>query len=380
MSFDESLLDDPSGLARADVHGRLLGAAGAGARVRTAARNAAEAGLADLRPDGRPRAVLVAGPGPRTARVADLLGALAACPVLALPVGGTAPAPHERRWTLPGWTGSFDLLLIATEDGTEPGLTQLIEHAYRRGCAVVAVAPDRTPLADALRQSRGFLLPYAPPRPGERPGPDGDPGAFWALLTPSLALADRLGLLTAPPAAVEALADRLDTVAERFGPTADTYRNPAKALTTELADALPLLWSEGPVTGPVARRFADLLVRRTGRPALAAALPEAADAHAALLDTTGPPGGDDLNDFFRDRVETPRTVFPRVVLLREPGATARPLTLVPHDTAVSAIDAPQGTTTESLAELLALTDFASAYLALATGPATGPAGAEEPSR
>ncbi|MZE77113.1 mannose-6-phosphate isomerase, partial [Streptomyces sp. SID5475] len=42
--LDESLLDAPEALARADTRGLLRGAAGSGARVRTAARGALEAG------------------------------------------------------------------------------------------------------------------------------------------------------------------------------------------------------------------------------------------------------------------------------------------------------------------------------------------------
>ncbi|MDI5911396.1 mannose-6-phosphate isomerase, partial [Streptomyces sp. 12257] len=61
--LDESLLDTPEALSEADRRGLLRGAAEAGARVRTAARHAAEAGVNDLKPDGRPRAVLIAGPG-----------------------------------------------------------------------------------------------------------------------------------------------------------------------------------------------------------------------------------------------------------------------------------------------------------------------------
>ncbi|NUL08053.1 mannose-6-phosphate isomerase, partial [Streptomyces lunaelactis] len=45
--LDESLLDAPDALARADRRGLLRGAAEAGARVRTAARHAAEAGIAE---------------------------------------------------------------------------------------------------------------------------------------------------------------------------------------------------------------------------------------------------------------------------------------------------------------------------------------------
>ncbi len=378
--FDESLLDSPDALARADTAGLLLGAAAAGARVRTAARHATEAGLDGLRPDGRPRTVLIAGPGAAPGQLADLIGTLAGCPVLTVPVGGTNPSAHERRWTLPGWAGPLDLLLLATHDGTETGLIQLVEQAYRHGCTAAAVAPAGTPLTEALQQARGFALPFAPPsyRPttahqAAGPAEATDPGAFWALLTPLLALTDRVGLLSAPPHSIQAVADRLDTAAARFGPAADTYRNPAKTLAAELAGSLPLLWSESPATGPVARRFAALLTTRAGRPALAAALPEALAAHAALLDA-GRPRGDD--DFFRDRVEEPETLRPRIVLLREsgdaPGRAARAAqeTAAAHGTPLSAIEAPAGTAAESLAELLALTDFAAVYLALA--PSEGP--------
>ncbi len=373
--FDESLLDDPEALARADTSGLLRGAAAAGARVRTAARLAAEAGVDGLKPDGRPRSILIAGPGQAPAQAADLLAALTACPVLTVPVGGPVATARERRWTLPGWAGPLDLLVLATGDGTEPGLIQLVEQAYRHGCTATAVAPAGGPLADALTQARGFALPYAPAPFGDRaaaPADRHDPGVLWGLLVPVLALTDRLGLLSAPPYAIQALADRLDTAAERFGPAADLYRNPAKTLSTELAEALPLLWSEGPLTGPVARRFAALLTSLAGRPALAAALPEAIAEHTALLARQETAGGDDLSDFFRDRVEEPATPRPRVVLFGEPGAAAPSRAAIAahdaaadHGTPLSAIDAPPGTPLESLAELLALTDFAAGYLTLA---------------
>lgn len=103
--LDESLLDAPEALARVDHRGLLLGAAEAGARVRTAVRHAAEAGIGQLNPEGRPRAVLFAGSGTAALGVADLLGALAgaAAPVTLLRPTGVAPAAGALRWALPGW-------------------------------------------------------------------------------------------------------------------------------------------------------------------------------------------------------------------------------------------------------------------------------------
>lgn len=91
--LDETLLDAPEALTRVDRRGLLRGAAEAGARVRTAVRHAAEAGITQLKPDGRPRAVLFAGPGLAATCVADLLNRLAgaSCPVARLRPTGVAP-------------------------------------------------------------------------------------------------------------------------------------------------------------------------------------------------------------------------------------------------------------------------------------------------
>ncbi|MFE1884394.1 SIS domain-containing protein [Streptomyces diastatochromogenes] len=373
--LDESLLDAPEGLAEADRRGLLRGAAEAGARVRTAARHATEAGVGDLKPDGRPRAVLIAGPGAAASHTADFIGSLAGpgSPVTRLAPTGVAPAAGALRWELPGWVGSVDLLLIATPDGTEPSLSTLAEQAYRRGCSVVAVAPARTPLAEAMAGVHGLFVPMATsPYDQEEPLAASSPGVFWAMLTPLLALLDRIGLLTAPPDALEKIADRLDHIAERCGPAIATYSNPAKTLAAELAHALPVVWTEGSAAGPSGRRFSAALAELAGRPALVAELPEALAAHSALL--AGPLAASaDPEDFFRDRVEETPALHARVVLLRDRpigGLTAAPAArdlALSHDTPISELEPEEGGDLETLAELIAITDFAAVYLALASG-------------
>ena len=373
--FDESLLEDPDALARADTHGLLRGVAASGARVRTALRLAEEAGLSGLRPDGRPRALLVAGSGPEAAAVADLLAALIAggCPVELLTPAG--PTPQQSRWALPGWAGPLDLLVLLTGHGTEQGLTDLVEQAYRRGCTAAAVTPAKAPLADAVAQVHGIALPFAAPGGNGHDSavpPPADTGAFWALLTPLLALADRIGLISAPEAALYGVADRLDAVATRCGPAIATYTNPAKTLAAELDGALPLLWSQGPVAAVAARRFTTVLATRAGRPALSAELPAALTAHGPLQAGTHAATATDPDDFFRDRVEDPAGLRLRVVLLQE--APDQPRSAAPaareqayaHDTPLSEISAPGGTPLDIATELLALTDFAAAYLAVAS--------------
>ncbi|WP_328917832.1 MULTISPECIES: SIS domain-containing protein [unclassified Streptomyces] len=371
--FDESLLEDPDALARADVHGLLRAVASAGARVRTALRLAEEAGVTELRPDGRPRALLVAGSGPEAAAVADLLAALGSgnCPVELLHPAG--PTPQQSRWTLPGWAGPLDLLLLLSPQGTEQGLTDLVEQAYRRGCTAAAVTAAKAPLAEAVEQVRGMALPFAAPG-GNGHGDDtpaADTGAFWALITPLLALGDRIGLFAAPPTALRGVADRLDEVATRCGPAIATYSNPAKTLAAELDDCLPLLWSQGRIAAAVGRRFVNVLATRAGRPALSADLPAALIAHGPLQAGVHARAADP-DDFFRDRVEESQGLRLRIVLLQEapdqPGSAAPAAReqAYAHGTPLSELTASGGTPLDVAAELVALTDFAAAYLAVAS--------------
>ncbi|WP_199553003.1 SIS domain-containing protein [Streptomyces sp. N35] len=373
--LDDSLLDTPDALARADRRGLLRGAAEAGARVRTAVRFAEEAGVSQLRPEGRPRAILIAGPGAASVCVADLIATLAggACPVTRLQPTGVAPAAGALRWALPGWAGPVDLLLIATPDGTEPGLELLAEQAYRRGCAVTSVAPAGTPLHETVAAKHGLAVPMAKSLHAEyEEGAAAGPDALWALLTPLLALLDRADLIEASPETLQKVADRLDSTAERCGPAIATYSNPAKTLAAELDDSLPLIWTEGPPAGPVGRRFAAMLAEIAGRAALAGELPEALPAHGALL-TGNLAAGGDPDDFFRDRVEETQAMRARAVLLRDAptgGLSAAPAArelALGHDIAISELEPQEGSVLETLAELIAVTDFAAVYLALASG-------------
>ncbi|MER6050725.1 mannose-6-phosphate isomerase [Streptomyces sp. BHT-5-2] len=374
--LDESLLDAPEALAGADRFGLLRAVAESGARVRTAARGAAESGIPELSPDGRPRAVLVAGPGPAAAGVADLLRALSggSCPVSLVQPTGVAPVPGALRWTLPGWAGPLDLLLVAGPDAADPGLAELVEQSYRRGCAVVAVTPAGGPLADAVVQARGLPVPLATTAYDTEfdveGAPPAAPGTLWSLLIPLLVLADRIGLINAPADAVGKLADRLDQVAERCGPAIPTYTNPGKTLAADLADALPLIWTEGPIAGAVGRHFATELAGLAGRPALPAELPEALTTHRTLL-AGALAAGADPDDFFRDRVDQPAALHARIVLLRE--AETDPLSATraaqqlaeERDTPLSELQPTPGSDLERAAELLAIADFGAVYLALA---------------
>jgi hypothetical protein len=418
--IEEWLLDDPAELTRADGSGLLLDLASAGATVRRAARLAAEAGLDALRPEGRPRAALVVGHG-TAGLVGDLLAAAAgtatqvtalrpALPDPAEPADPAGPAVSSAElrsdfalgldWTLPGWAGPSDLVLILSTSGTEPGLVDLAQQAYARGCAIVSVAPAGSTLALATVQVRGLPLPFessdaAPePTPGlDRDLPQEAPSALWGLLAPVLALADRIGLAPVPPSALQAAADRLDDVAVRCSPTAESFDNPAKTLAIQLDGYLPLLWSDGPGTAAVGSRFAAMLAATAGRPALTGLLPEALTSQRGLF--VGQLGTDaDEDDFFRDRTEEPDTLRLKLLLLRrtpEPRPLPQPPSEQPapqqpeppsrptaspavarahrlasdHQVGIQELASTRADTLDALAELIALTDFAAVYLGLA---------------
>ncbi|OIV36942.1 hypothetical protein BIV57_13655 [Mangrovactinospora gilvigrisea] len=353
--LDETLLDDPAALRQHDRDATLLSLAVAGARLRTAVRLAAEpGGITELKPEGHPQHLLLAGQGPAAA-AADTLAALLAATgarrpatvlrptALAAPdAADTAPLPGAR-WSLPGWAGPADLVVVLTASATEAGLAELARAAYRRGCALAVVAPQGGPLAETATAVHAPLVPYAPPTsaeaaaapapaplltpagPAERPVPQ-SPATFWGILAPLLLLVDRLGLVHAGPAELESVADHLDTVAGRCGPEAALYLNPAKTLAARLDETLPLLWADGPLARAAADRFAALLADHAGLAAVPATLPEALATHRGLLgvDLTAAKDGDhgdpaDSADYlFRDRVEEPDRLRPHVVLL---GAT-----------------------------------------------------------
>ncbi|MBP0455495.1 mannose-6-phosphate isomerase [Kitasatospora sp. RG8] len=419
--LDDTLLDDPAALQRADHDRALLALAGAGARVRTALRLADAAGVDRLRPDGRPRAVLVAGHG-SALTAAGILAALAGTATLVTPLEPTDAAyvPRTDRaaappvftaglaWQLPGWAGPLDLLVVSSAAGGEQGLISLAEQAYARGCAIVVTAPAGSPLAEAALQVRALPLPYVPPNLPDDGAPSSgaaaepdlpaeDPAALWAHLTPLLALTQKLGVTQLPYDALAATADLLDASAVRCRPDAAAYTNPAKGLAARLAGTVPLLWAEGPVAGAAVTRFAAQLAERAGRPALAGQLPQVLTAHRGMF--TGQLGaGADPDDFFRDRVEEPDPLHLQVLLLRHVpapagaagggaggaeedagpaevpaddegprsfGAARAHRLAEAHDVRITEYASARPDPLHALADLVALTDFAAVYLGLA---------------
>lgn len=379
MAFDESLLDDEGRRHSVDAQDLLRALAGAGAQLRRATTLAGEApDLPRVAGGERPRAVHVAAVGSSEA-VADVLDLL-------ISTSGPVLLTRDGSGPLPGWVGTLDLVVAVSVSGRAEGPVRQAREAARRGAHLLTVGPSGSPLADAAEAGRGVHLPIAP-------GSDHSRTALWGLVAPTLRGLDACGVLEVPEHVLDRIADRLDEQAETCRPDAEYFVNPAKSLALELSEVTPVVLGDGPVTGVAARRASAMLARTARTPSTWGRLPDAAAQVVACLSgplAVGERAPDGGRDIFADPyLDGPAAQRLGLLLLRDPAPdTGDPAGEIErHNTAQSVADHAQDTGTkvlehaahhghplERLAELVALTDFASTYLAIGHGldPATAP--------
>jgi hypothetical protein len=369
--LDEALLDDEDAIAALDSRQTLRSLATAGAQVRHAIDLSAEAGLHRVGDGERPRSVLVASLG-GTAVVAEVLELLAE-------PGSPVPVQVRRNLPLPGWVGALDLVIAVSQSGRAEGPLALAAEAARRGASLLTVGAPGSPLAAVAAQARGTHVDIPPGLTSSRT-------SMWAMLTPVILAAGELGLVNVGPAVLAAVADRLDVQAGLFRPGSESFVNPAKALAAELADGVPVVLGDGPLSGVAAGRAASMLARTARMPATWGELPDAASQIVACFDgpytdsaaqaAGRPPGGDIFADPYLDAPPSPRL---RLLMLRDAHAaptalqTATRLADAVVQTAqdagvrVSEHSTDPGHPLERLAGHFALTDFTATYLALGLG-------------
>lgn len=376
--FDETLLDDEGRRHAVDSTDMLRALAGAGAQVRRAVTLAREADLTRVAAGERPRAVHVAAVG----------GSEAVSGVLDVLISRTSPVmlTADGSGPLPGWVGTLDLVVAVSLSGRAEGPVRQVREAARRGAHVLTIGAPDSPLAEAAAAARGVHLPTDP-------GTGHSRTALWSLLMPALLATSACGVLDLPTAALLGAADRLDEQAERHRPDAEYFVNPAKTLALELSEVVPVVLGDGPVTGAAAHRTSAMLARTARVPATWGRLPDAAAQVVACL--SGPLSGGDRGsgggrDIFADPyLDGPTRAPLGLLLLRDPqpSPSSPEAEVERHNTAQSVADhaessgvrvlehwAGPGHDIERLAELIALTDFASTYLAIghALDPATAP--------
>jgi hypothetical protein len=370
MGLDEARLDDVEALALGDSRQVLRALATAGAQVREAVTLATEAGADRFGAGDRPRSVLVASLG-GSALVGDVLGLLAG-------PGSPVPFSVRRNLPLPGWVGPLDLVVAVSLSGRAAGPLALAAEAARRGATLLTVGADDSPLAAVSRQARGTHVPVGRGRTSSRT-------ALWSLLVPVLVAAGSMGLVDVPPSAFTTTADRLDEVADAARPSSESFVNPAKVLAVELAGSVPVVLGDGDLAGVAAQRAAAMLSRTARTPAVWGELPDDASQVVAAFDgplTAAGSGGSAVDDLFADPFLDGEAA-PRLRLLLLRDALPDPMTptavaaarladavkMTAEDAGVKVSEqvALPGHALARLAGLVALTDFASAYLALGQG-------------
>lgn len=267
--IDDALLDDPEELQRKDSRETLRALATAGAQVRESVTLADEAGIDRLSRLERPRSVLVAALG-GSAVVADVLELLAE-------PGSPVPVQARRNLPLPGWVGPLDLVVAVSLSGRAPGPLAIAAEGARRGAALLTVGADDSPLAEVCRRARGVHIGVGRRRTSSRT-------ALWSLLTPVLLGADAIGIVDTPTAGMTELADRLDEAADSYRPTSESFVNPAKLLALQLAETVPMVLGDGPLSGVAAARASSMLARTARVPAPWGELPDAASQIVACFD------------------------------------------------------------------------------------------------
>ncbi|QDO89240.1 phosphosugar isomerase [Ornithinimicrobium ciconiae] len=267
--IDDALLDDPDELLRKDSRQTLRALATAGAQVRESVSLAEEAGIDRLARLDRPRSVLVAALG-GSALVAEVLELLAE-------PGSPVPVQARRNLPLPGWVGPLDLVVAVSLSGRAPGPVGIAAEAARRGASLLTVGADDSPLAEVCRRARGTHIGVGRGRTSSRT-------SLWSLLTPVLLGAHTLGLVDTPREQMRQVADRLDEAAEAYRPASESFVNPAKLLALQLAETVPMVLGDGPLSGVAAARASSMLARTARMPAPWGELPDAASQIVACFD------------------------------------------------------------------------------------------------
>jgi glucose/mannose-6-phosphate isomerase len=376
-------LDTPDVIEAADPGDMLRQVASAAAEVRTALRSCAETDLSAFVPDARPRAIVVAGMG----------GSGLAGEMLTAMTGLSSPVQVvvSQAGRLPGWVGAADAVIAVSCSGTTPETLAVAAEAARRGCRLAGVGAEGSPLHRIAEQARAPFIPVVPaglPR-----------SMLGALAIPLLVIAERLGVLRIDPDVYELAASRLEEVSHQCRPASESFVNPGKSLALDLVGALPMVWGTSVLSGVAAQRFASQLNENAKYPAIAGVLPEAAHNQVAAFDgpfaprstrlsarapeepgspMTSPDDVADIPGWDMDYEETePASGFTalRLVLITDPdedqrvGAQRAAVTELAGQRAVGmselAMDGEHPLV--RLAGVIQLTDYASVYLAIASG-------------
>jgi glucose/mannose-6-phosphate isomerase len=266
-------LDTPDVIEAADPGDVLRQVASSAAQVRTALRSCQETDLSAFTPDARPRAIVVAGLG-SSALAGEMLGAVAGA-------GSPVQVVTVQAERLPGWVGAADAMIAMSGSGTTAETLAVTAEAARRGCRLVGVGPQDSPLHRVTEQARAPFIPLVAGGPPNSMLPR---SRLWGLAIPLLVIAERLGVARVGADVYEQAARRLEEVSHQCRPASESFVNPGKSLALDLVGTLPLVWGTSALSGVAARRLASQLSENAKYPAIVGLLPEAAHNQIAAFD------------------------------------------------------------------------------------------------
>jgi glucose/mannose-6-phosphate isomerase len=370
-------LDTPDVIEASDPGDTLRQVASAAAQVRTALRSSAETDLSAFTADGRPRAIVVAGIG-GSGLAGEMLNAMAG---LSSPVQVVV----SQAARLPGWVGAADAVVAVSCSGSTPETLDIATEAARRGCRLAGIGAEGSPLHRIAEQASAPFVPVVPaglPR-----------SMLWAVTVPLLVMAERMGVARIGPDVYELVASRLEEVSHQCRPASESFVNPGKSLALDLVGELPMVWGTSALSGVAARRFASQLQENAKYPAIYGVLPEAAHSQVAAFDGPFAPrssrlsaqepgsGPDDMSelpgwdlDYEEDEAASGFTAL-RLILVADPDEDPR---VASQRAAVTELAGQRGVGISELAMdgehplvrlagVIQLADYASVYLAIASG-------------
>ena len=400
-------LDTPDVIEAADPADMLRQVASAAAQVRTALRLCAETDLSAFAPDARPRAIVVAGMG-SSGLAGEMLNAMTG-------LNSPVQVVLSQAERLPGWVGAADTVIAVSCSGSTPETLAIAAEAARRGCRLAGVGAEGSPLHRIAEQARAPFIPVVPaglqrggtgpPPQAARPAGSSPPelalprSMLWALAVPLLVMADRMGVTRIGPDVYELAASRLEEVSHQCRPASESFVNPGKSLALDLVGAMPMVWGTSVLSGVAARRFASQLNENAKYPAIAGVLPEAAHNQVAAFDGpfaphssrlsapgsqepgTPPASPDDMAEIpgwdldYEDAEQASGFTALRLILIADPDEDQR---VAAQRAAVTELAGQRGVGLSELAMdgehplvrlagVIQLTDYASIYLAIASG-------------
>jgi glucose/mannose-6-phosphate isomerase len=186
---------------------------------------------------------------------------------------------------LPGWVGAADAVIAVSGSGTTAQTLAAATDAARRGCRLVGVGARGSSLHRIAEQARAPFIPVVAAGQGVNTAASMLPRSMlWGLAIPLLVIAERLGVTRVGPEVYEQAARRLEEVSHQCRPASESFVNPGKSLALDLVGTLPAVWGTSVLSGVAARRFVSQLSDNAKYPAIAGLLPEAAHNQIAAFD------------------------------------------------------------------------------------------------